>query len=246
MKTFIKLIFIQLLLCNCQHQPQQTTISKADSKVVAEVAYINKAELSAIEKQLETLGFINIVEADSTILVDLAYTRPENFTGEILYKTLHNAYLHPLAMESLLKANQLLKANYPNYRLLVLDAARPMSVQKQMWDKVKGTPRNIYVSNPNKGGGMHNYGMAVDLTIVDENGNWLSMGTPFDYFGIEAHITNEAELVKEGKITNEELRNRVLLRSIMKEAGFLPLYNEWWHFNRLSREETIANYKLIE
>ena len=107
-------------------------------------------------------------------------------------------------------------------------------------------PNNIYVSNPNKGGGMHNYGMAVDITIVDEQGEWLSMGTGFDHFGIEAHITNEDELLKEGKITNEERLNRVLLRSIMQEAGFIPLYNEWWHFNRLERAETIANYKLIE
>ncbi|MBR0042150.1 MAG: D-alanyl-D-alanine dipeptidase, partial [Bacteroides sp.] len=94
--------------------------------------------------------------------------------------------------------------------------------------------------------GMHNYGMAVDITIVDEQGEWLPMGTGFDHFGIEAHITNEDELVKEGKITNEERQNRVLLRNIMQEAGFIPLYNEWWHFNRLEREETIANYKLIE
>ena len=100
--------------------------------------------------------------------------------AEVLYETLREEYLHPLAMESLLKANQLLKAKQPNYSLLVLDAARPMSIQKRMWDKVKGTPHNIYVSNPNKGGGMHNYGMAVDITIVDEQGEWLSMGTEFD------------------------------------------------------------------
>lgn len=246
-RIFVLLITVISLFCGCQQQSQQKPIPQADTIVAVEVkTNVSKPIKSEIAQRLDSLGFINIAEADSTILIDLIYTRSENFTGEVLYETLREAYLHPIAMESLIKANKLLKSKQPNYSLLVLDAARPMSIQKRMWDKVKGTPNNIYVSNPNKGGGMHNYGMAVDVTIVDEHGNWLPMGTEFDHFGIEAHITNEKELVKEGKITNEELQNRVLLRSIMREAGFMPLYNEWWHFNRLGREETIANYKLIE
>ena len=247
MKRNVLLILLIALICGCRKQPQPVSSPQTDSIVVIAVKETAPKPIKSKQAQrLDSLGFINIAEADSTILIDLAYTHADNFTGEVLYETLHEAYLHPLAMESLKKANQLLKAKQPNYNLLVLDAARPMSIQKRMWDKVKGTPNNIYVSNPNKGGGMHNYGMAVDVTIVDEKGEWLPMGTGFDHFGIEAHITNEDELVKEGKITNEERQNRVLLRSIMREAGFISLYNEWWHFNRLRREETIQNYQLIE
>lgn len=245
------IIVISFLFGSCHRQVKPMELQQTDSISAITTVKIKNSEQpkstkSELAQKLDSLGFINIAEADNTILIDLIYTRSDNFTGEVLYETLREAYLHPLAMESLLKANQLLKAKQPNYSLLVLDAARPMSIQKRMWDKVKGTPHNIYVSNPNKGGGMHNYGMAIDITIVDEQGEWLSMGTGFDHFGIEAHITNEDELVKEGKITNEERQNRVLLRSIMQEAGFIPLYNEWWHFNRLERAETIANYKLIE
>ncbi|MFQ8826672.1 MAG: M15 family metallopeptidase [Alistipes sp.] len=57
----------------------------------------------------------------------------------------------------------------------------------------------------------------------------LPMGTPFDYFGQEAHIDREDELVAQGRITQQELDNRLLLRKVMRQAGFRPLRSEWWH-----------------
>lgn len=74
-----------------------------------------------------------------------------------------------------------------------------MSVQQKMWNVVKGTSKYIYVSNPARGGGLHNYGLAVDISILDEAGNPLPMGTEVDHLGPEAHITNEAALVQSGK-----------------------------------------------
>lgn len=247
MKKTIAIILEIFFLIGCGVSPQPSEKPKTDSYKLVEVKPLRTLPAkSLMAMRLDSLGYINVAEADSTILVDLAYSHPNNFTGVVLYETLREAYLHPLAMESLKKANTLLKAKFPQYQLLVLDAARPMSVQKQMWEKVKGTPKNIYVSNPNKGGGMHNYGMAVDVTIVDEKGNRLPMGTPFDHFGLEAHITNEEDLVQQGLISFEEKQNRRLLRSIMREAGFITQYNEWWHFNRLSKAETIHHYTPIE
>ena len=67
-----------------------------------------------------------------------------------------------------------------------------MSVQQKMWNVVKGTSQNIYVSNPARGGGLHNYGLAVDVSIADEKGNPLPMGTKVDHLGKEAHIDTEA------------------------------------------------------
>ena len=91
----------------------------------------------------------------------------------------------------------------------------------------KRTPQYIYVSNPARGGGLHNYGMAVDISIVDAQGQPLPMGTPVDYLGKEAHITEEEQLVRTGKLTIHELENRRLLRKVMKEAGFRTLPSEW-------------------
>ena len=120
-----------------------------------------------------------------------------------------------------------------------------MSVQQQMWDVVKGTSKYRYVSNPANGGGLHNYGMAVDLSILDEHGKPLSMGTIVDHLGIEAHIDKEDHLVKTGVITEQERENRQLLRKVMRYAGFRALPSEWWHFNRISRAEAKRNYKPI-
>ena len=194
---------------------------------------------------LDSLGFINIAEADNSIAIDLMYTRADNFTGEILYEDLQEAYLHPDAMESLSKAQRLLKEQHPGYSLIVYDAARPMSVQQKMWDVVKGTSKYIYVSNPSRGGGLHNYGLAVDISILDKQGMPLSMGTPVDYLGKEAHITEEALLVKSGMITEQERENRLLLRRIMKDAGFRSLPSEWWHFNRYNRQTAKEKYQVI-
>lgn len=70
------------------------------------------------------------------------YATPDNFTGQLLYGDLKEAYLHPDAAKALLQAHLLLKAEHPDYRLMIYDAARPMSVQKKMWDVVK-EPLNI-------------------------------------------------------------------------------------------------------
>lgn len=203
------------------------------------------AQQSRTARHLERLGFVNIAKADSTIAVDLMYTHADNFTGEVLYEDLHEAYLHPDALEGVLRAQQELKKRHPRYRLIVYDAARPMSIQQKMWNTVKGTPRYIYVSNPARGGGLHNYGLAVDISILDETGTPLPMGTKVDHLGPEAHITDEAALVRSGKMTAQEQANRQLLRSVMRTAGFRALPSEWWHFNWCSRQEAKQRYKVI-
>ena len=136
--------------------PNSTTLStKTDSLQAASLPAQIKSRTALY---LDSLGLKNIREADSTIVIKLMYATPDNFTGEILYSDLKEAYLHEDALQSLLLAQQRLKERHPEYRLIVYDAARPMSVQRKMWNRGKGTPKNIYVSNPAHGG---------DYTITD-------------------------------------------------------------------------------
>lgn len=200
---------------------------------------------SRTARYLDSLGFVNIAEADSSIAIDLMYARADNFTGTLLYEDLKEAYLHPDAMKSLKRAQRLLRERRPGHSLIVYDAARPLSVQQKMWDAVKGTSKYIYVSNPSRGGGLHNYGLAVDVSILDDEGIPLPMGTPVDHLGKEAHITEESALVAQGKLTEQERANRLLLRQVMKEAGFRPLPSEWWHFNRTDRRTAKEGYRVI-
>lgn len=201
---------------------------------------------SRTEHYLDSLGLVNIKKLDPTLKVDLMYTRADNFTGKVLYEDLHEAYLHPEAARALLQAQKRLKELHPDYSLVIYDAARPLSVQQKMWNVVKGTSKNIYVSNPARGGGLHNYGLAVDVSIVDAKGHPLPMGTKVDHLGKEAHIDAEAALVQRRIITAQERENRQLLRRVMTEAGYKPLRSEWWHFNFRTREEAKRNYKVIK
>ena len=190
-------------------------------------------------------GFIEISTLDPTIEVELMYAKSDNFVGEKMYD-FYKAYLHPKAAKAVAEANRILGRIHPGWRLIIYDATRPMSVQQKMWDKVKGTRMQNYVSNPKNGGGLHNYGLAVDVSIIDGNGDSIPMGTKVDALTYLSHIDNEEELVEQGKMSKEAVENRRLLRRVMREAGFLTIRTEWWHFNYTTRSDAKANYKLVE
>ena len=199
----------------------------------------------SLDSQFAEAGCVAVHKADTTIAVRLMYAGDDNFTGVQLYDDVIDAYLHPDAARAVIKASEELHRLYPAYNLLIKDAARPMSVQRRMFDAVKGTPKANYVANPAKGGGLHNYGLAVDITIVDERGNELPMGTPVDHLGKEANIDREESMVRDGIISETERQNRLLLRRVMTAAGFKPLRTEWWHFNFVSKSQAQASYRLL-
>lgn len=198
-----------------------------------------------LDAYLQNKGLVDVSMLDTTIRVQLVYATPDNFMGEAVYSGITRAWLHPDAAGKLVKAQRLLQKEHPEFTLVVYDAARPMAVQRKMWSLVRGTDKVNYVSNPANGGGLHNYGMAVDVTILDRTGEPLPMGTPFDFFGEEAHTTQEEALLDTGKITRQEFDNRRLLRRIMKQAGFRTIPYEWWHFNACSRAEARENYPVL-
>lgn len=206
----------------------------------ASQSYAQQKTLSKTAVSIKQQGYVDVQDEDSTIKVSLMYSRPDNFTGKILYKDLKEAFLHPQAAKALAKAQKELKRLRPDLSLIVFDAARPMSIQQQMWDVVKGTSKNIYVSNPANGGGLHNYGFAVDVSICDEKGDTIPMGTLIDHMGKEAHPEYETSMLAKGKISKEAVNNRKLLRRVMSAGGFRVLKTEWWHFNLKTRAQVKA------
>ena len=201
--------------------------------------------LSATALSMERQGMVNVQSVDPTIRVSLMYSRPDNFTGRVLYDDLREGYLHPKAAKALAMAQKRLKELHPELSLIIFDATRPMSIQQKMWNVVKGTSKNIYVSNPANGGGMHNYGMAVDISICRENGDTIPMGALVDHMSSLSHIDHEDVLVRTKRMTEEARANRQLLREVMAVGGFKPLRTEWWHFNLCTRAEAKRNYKVI-
>lgn len=239
--TYYIITFILFLSSSCNQPPKKEISHHLRNTEVVKA----KPQKSKSAQKLDSLGMVNIAEADSSIFVSLMYSRNDNFTGRVLYKDLKEAYLHPKAARALLRAQRILKKTHPEYSLIVFDAARPMHIQKEMWRVVRGTRKDIYVSNPAHGGGLHNYGLAVDISLANAKGDTLDMGTKVDYMGAAAHIDGEKYMVAKGMISKRALHNRHLLRSVMRQAGFKALHTEWWHFNYCSRKAAKKYYKVI-
>lgn len=174
--------------------------------------------LNSISFAQSDTSIVFIGDIDSTIATDVRYATENNFTGKKLYPTA-KVFLRKVAADSLKKANEYLSKNF-RYRLKIFDGYRPLSVQKFMWSVY---PDDNYVANP-KFGSRHNRGAAVDLTIIDENGNELDMGTEYDNFTEKAHSDY-------ANLSDEILNNRKLLSDTMMKFGFLPLKTEWWHYD---------------
>ncbi len=242
MKNLFLLSIVAVALFACKQNTPQ--IIPADPHFNA--CCLHEHEPLAKDTELEQLGLTDVASLDPGIIVQMVYCTPYNFMGKVLYSDISRAYLQPDVAQKLLKAYKAVKKMRPDLTLVVYDAARPIAIQREMWDMVKGTEWDYYVANPNKGGGMHNFGAAVDLTLIDCTGKPLDMGTPYDYFGYEANTDKEDELVKTGRITPRELENRLLLRKVMTDAGFRTIKSEWWHFNSCSLDEAKQLYKVIE
>lgn len=219
---------------------------KSEQATVKRIAATQQNHRPTTAQRMAAAGYVDISDTDKSIKVSLMYSRADNFTGRALYGDLREAYLHPLAAAALKKAQARLRQLRPDLSLKVYDAARPMSIQQKMWDAVKDTDHSFYVSNPKNGGGLHNYGLAVDLTLCRANGDTIPMGTKIDNMTVLSHIDREEQLVAQKKISREALANRRLLREVMKYAGWKPLRTEWWHFNLRSRAEAKKNFKVIK
>ncbi len=202
--------------------------------------------VTPLEKRLIDEGLVNVRELDPSIIVDLKYASRDNFMGASVYGDFNEAYLRPEAAEKLARASRILQRRFPNLRILVGDALRPRSVQRKMWVLVENTPMQRYVANP-KGGSMHNYGAAVDVTLYDvKTGEEVDMGTPLDYFGPLAQPALETDYLNTGELTREQYGNRIILRNAMRDAGWHVLRIEWWHFNAFPKDFVRRNYSIIE
>jgi D-alanyl-D-alanine dipeptidase len=148
--------------------------------------------------------------------IHLVYTTPHNLTGQVIYQDA-DCLLHRDAAACLSKASAL--AQLAGYRLQVLDAYRPPYAQQLLW---RALPDGEYVRDPALGS-HHSRGVAVDVTLLDEHGAPLDMGTGFDDMRELSHTFNPNHPVA-------VQRNRLLLLGLMMGAGFAPIASEWWHF----------------
>nr|WP_245803621.1 M15 family metallopeptidase [Algoriphagus marinus] len=206
-----------------------------------------EGEALSLEQQLIAQGLVDLEEYIPGIKVELKYSTTDNFFGQDVYGELTHAYLQPEVADMLKEAQGKLKSEYPNLTLLIYDGVRPLSVQQILWDNLDrpDSIKPLYVADP-KVGSLHNFGVAVDLTIFDnESGMPLDMGTTYDFFGYEAYPDREMEMMAAGKLTRQQLANREILRKVMNSSGFSGIGSEWWHFNAFSRKVAGEKFEII-
>ena len=160
---------------------------------------------------------VDIRSVNPHIVLDIRYATQNNFTRSRLYGVARCLLRSTVARKLSLVQQDLEKRGLG---LKVYDCYRPLSVQRQMW-RLFPNPR--YVANPAIGS-RHNRGAAVDVTLVNRNGDELEMPTEFDNFTVRA-----GRNYRGGSLQSR--RNRQLLENVMKKYEFIPMPSEWWHFD---------------
>ena len=159
---------------------------------------------------------VEITQATHGVVINMVYAGPDNLTGQPVYAT-DRCWLHRDVESHLMRAVEL--AELAGVQLKLLDAYRSPQAHALLCRHLSD-PR--YIADP-KLGSNHSRGVAVDLTLVDEGGEELDMGTSFDAMVEPSHHFHPS-------LPPEVHRNRFLLLGIMTQAGFLILDEEWWHY----------------
>lgn len=178
------------------------------------------AEFKALYQKDSTLQLVELRSIIPELVYDLRYATHHNFTGQPLYpRSTRVCYLRLPAARALMQVEQKLATQ--GLGLKIYDAYRPYAVTVKFWKLIKD---ERYVAHPAKGSG-HNRGTAVDLTIIDLlTQKELDMGTAYDDFSEKAHHSYT-------QLSKEIMKNRMLLRTLMTEAGFVAFETEWWHYS---------------
>jgi D-alanyl-D-alanine dipeptidase len=183
-------------------------------------------------------GFVYIDEVIPGIRLDLRYCTVHNFVGKRI-----DGYIRPrgiltrAAADALAQVQAALKTS--GLELSIFDAYRPQQAVNhfERWTedpsdtrmKAEFYPqidkpdliREGYIARRSS----HTRGSTVDLTIVPgvAGAPALDMGSAFDRFGPESWVEYTG-------ITAQQHANRLLLRQLMMQYGFVPFSMEWWHF----------------
>lgn len=182
-------------------------------------------------------GFVVLADYVPGIIQEIRYHSTYNFIGDRI-----DGYEEPCALLTK-EAARALKAvsnelMVQGYRLKVFDAYRPVCAVKHfvLWgiedQDIRMKPyfypglqkQELFEKGYIAKKSSHSRGSTVDLTLLEmESGKEVDMGSPFDLFSEASHPDYKG-------ITDEQYKNRMILRNSMLRHGFLPIDCEWWHF----------------
>jgi zinc D-Ala-D-Ala dipeptidase len=163
-------------------------------------------------------------------------------------------YLRQGVLDRLIQAQDHLQQLHPGWRIQIFDAYRPVEVQEYMVNhtfeqvvadrqldlvqlsateieqifeevyKIWAIPSFDLETPP-----PHSTGAAIDITLVDDRGNIVNMGSPIDEMSDRSLPGYFA--TAQDPTAQTYHHNRQLLDRIMTYAGFMRHSDEWWHFS---------------
>ena len=164
-------------------------------------------------------------------------------------------WLRTSVVEALLQAQALLQESQPGWQIQLFDAYRPIPVQRFMVDytahelakqqgleftELSDLERHTLLTqvyqfwalpstDPNTPP-PHSTGAAVDITLVDEAGHPVEMGSPIDELSERSYPDYFQQF---SDLSSQHIHaHRCQLRQALVLAGFQQHPNEWWHFSK--------------
>ena len=244
-----------LLICAVMLCFTLTVSAQNGHVIVAGVAPCTSAASSTtVKPEQDASQFVNITDVVPDAILEIRHFSTYNFVGQRI-----DGYLQPTALMTKRAADSLKAVSADvmrmGYRLKIYDAYRPQMAVDHFVRWAADIPdtlmRRYFYPEVDKSRlfeldyiaakSGHTRGSTVDLTLFDmATEKEVDMGGTFDWFGEESHPDfggNPETGEFNGKsspagrtITEEQFRNRMILRAAMLRHGFKPLDSEWWHF----------------
>lgn len=216
-KRWIGAVLSALALAGCAQAPQETQPETVPQAVVYTYPEETTETTETTVPEPKDSDFVRVLDYIPEARQELAYATANNFTGTVIYD-FTDAWLRYGTVKKLKAVSEDL--SQLGLGLKIWDAFRPFNAQKSLWIVF---PNSAYVANPANGLSPHCRGSAVDLTLVDADGNELEMPTGFDDFSAKADRDYS-------DCTPEAAQHAQLLEILMEKHGFVGYSREWWHF----------------
>jgi D-alanyl-D-alanine dipeptidase len=135
-------------------------------------------------------------------------------------------------------------------RLLLIEGYRPPALQRRYFDDYLHSLREVspgsndeqlrllasrYVSPPEIA--PHSAGAAIDLTLCDDDGTELDLGTPVN---ASPEQSGGACYTHHPSVGGQARRNRATLAEALRAAGLVNYPTEWWHWSHGDRYWAMA------
>ncbi|MBQ3126786.1 MAG: M15 family metallopeptidase [Clostridia bacterium] len=160
---------------------------------------------------------VDLTRYTDDVIITMQLATSDTSIGEPFYSR-NLCMLQYDTVQKLLKAIEIFKAD--GYTIRIYDAYRPTSVQQRWFDIIRV---HKWVADPSIGmGGRHDRGCAIDMALVDANGNLLEFPTPMHTFSDAA--------ARASQMSAEARKNVDYMTQVMVSCGFDYINSEWWHF----------------